>query len=274
MLCKFPFRQGVAEYRCGRCMPCRIMRRTLWANRLMLEYQLHESASFITLTYSQEHYPKGGTLVPRDLQLFLKRVREYVSPLRLRFFAVGEYGDQTWRPHYHLIVFGRLSKELCEKAWPFGWVQFGTVTSGSCLYVTKYAIKRMTAPDDPRLRGRYPEFVRMSLKPGIGADAVPVIAEAVKSKGGAYVREHGDVPSMLRSDGKLRPLGRYLQRKLREACGYDAAQSVEARARWNVELQEQLQSSEARSMREQRRVSDALRAEWKGKFYNSSKGSL
>lgn len=75
----------------------------------------------------------------------------------------------------------------------------------------------MTAKDDARLRGRYPEFGRMSQ--GLGGNFMQHVAESLKQfnlvEGGA------DVPSALRHGSRLLPLGRYLRRKLRKQVGLD-----------------------------------------------------
>ena len=47
-------------------------------------------------------------LVNRHLQLFIKRFRKYVSQHyneKIRYYAVGEYGVQSLRPHWHIIFF-------------------------------------------------------------------------------------------------------------------------------------------------------------------------
>lgn len=36
----------------------------------------------------------------------MKVVRRRFPDDRIRFFAAGEYGDKTFRPHYHAILFG------------------------------------------------------------------------------------------------------------------------------------------------------------------------
>lgn len=116
-----------------------------------------------------------------------------------------------------------LWEECCERCrlvgetWGLGDVDLGTLTLESAGYVAAYTVKKMTAKDDMRLRGRHPEFARMSLKPGIGVDAMWDVA----SKLLASLDEGADVPSALRSYGKMHPVGRYLKGKLREYIGRD-----------------------------------------------------
>ena len=79
----------------------------------------------------------------------------------------------------------------------------------------------MTKSDDPRLNGRFPEFARMSLKPGIGALAMQTVSKALNSPSGrVLIDSAGDVPVVLQTGGKSQPLGRYLRRKLREEMGF------------------------------------------------------
>ncbi|UPW41664.1 replication initiator protein [Peromfec virus RodF8_28] len=105
---------------CGTCLGCRVDKSREWANRLLLEkeYYPDDQVYFITLTYDDDHVPytyysdpdsgeaqPALTLSGDDLQRFIKRLR-YHAKSSLRFFGCGEYGPQTFRPHYHLIVFG------------------------------------------------------------------------------------------------------------------------------------------------------------------------
>lgn len=107
---------------CGQCIGCRLERSRQWANRCMLELQYHPEACFITLTYDDDHVPTSyyadpdtgeafpvHSLCRRDVQLFMKRLRKFVDRwfhAKIRFYGCGEYGPETLRPHYHLIVFG------------------------------------------------------------------------------------------------------------------------------------------------------------------------
>lgn len=226
VLCKNPF-QG---HGCGQCLPCRLNRRRVMTHRLMLESRLHEFNSFVTLTYDNAHLPEGGTLVPRHLELFLKLLRKRVYPRLIRFYGVGEYGEETFRPHYHLALFGisHLEWELVQGCWPHGAVDnpvkrvLGTLTLDSAQYLCGYVTKKMTKECDPRLGGRYPEFARMSNRPGIGAGAIPAIAASLNDSIGArYLSQNLDVPLFLKEGRKTLPLGKYLRSKLREETGFN-----------------------------------------------------
>jgi len=191
---------------------------------MMLEAIVHEFASFVTLTYNKESVPSDGSLNPRHLQLFLKRLRYELEPRKIRYFGVGEYGDDTFRPHYHLAVFNLdpLAGEVVKKSWPYGFSDCGPLTIQSAAYVAGYVTKKMTGKDDERLKGRYPEFARMSLRPGIGANAISDVADALQNRHGwDSIGITGDVPSVLRHGSRTMPLGRYLRRKLREAMNFE-----------------------------------------------------
>ena len=94
------------EVACGRCIGCRKEYARQWAMRCLHEASLFDENSFVTLTYDDKHLPAGGTLVKRDVQLFLKRLRRKFSDRTIRYFFSGEYGGDTLRPHYHGCLFG------------------------------------------------------------------------------------------------------------------------------------------------------------------------
>lgn len=235
MLCKSPVTLGTHPVRCGQCVPCRINKRRTWVARLLLEQTQHADSTFITLTYDDERLLDGGNLLPKDLQDWLKRFRKATSPLRLRYYAVGEYGDLSQRPHYHLALFGypncergqsfyssRRSRccprcDLVSDTWGHGHILLGELTTESAQYIAGYVLKKMTNWDDDRLLGRHPEFARMSLRPGIGSPALQQIVDTWQRFNLDYTE--GDVPSALRFGKKIMPLGRYLRRQLRELLG-------------------------------------------------------
>ncbi|WNK13233.1 MAG: replication initiator protein [Microvirus sp.] len=226
MICANPWKEGTLQgFPCGQCLPCRFNRRRLWTHRIQLEAKLHDFSTFATLTYADESLPDFGSLSIRDYQLFLKRLRKRLSGVsrQLRFFAVGEYGDDTGRAHYHVILFGVAQSEIdtIQRCWDKGHVRLDRLDAGLAQYLAKYTVKRLSSSDDPRLPpGRIPEFARMSKRPGIGRGYLDKVASKLcTSTGQQFIERTGDVPQVLRTDGKLLPLGRYLTNELRKTLG-------------------------------------------------------
>lgn len=165
---------------CGKCVECLQKRSEEWSFRIMDECSMWRDNCFVTLTYNDENLPQNGTLVKSDLQKFLKRLRRAVEPVKIRFFACGEYGSKGMRPHYHVIVFNwcpsdmkffKTDKSGCElfrsatieKLWTFGFSSVGKVTLQSAKYCSKYMQKLNTLRD-----GCIPPYTVMSNRPGIG----------------------------------------------------------------------------------------------------------
>jgi len=148
----------------------------------MHEAQMHRHNSFVTLTYNDENNPT--TLVKRDVQLFLKRLRKALSkgahdgpssPYlytpsetadrpragQARYYYAGEYGSKNLRPHYHVCLFGvdfadkkYLAKSpageklyrspTLETLWKKGFSSIGNITFESAAYVARYVMKKIT----------------------------------------------------------------------------------------------------------------------------------
>lgn len=162
-------------------MLCRIARRDEWATRCVHEAQLHEQSAFVTLTYRDNPLSLDKT----HLQKFFKRFRKNIGPLR--YFACGEYGEKTSRPHYHALLFGwyppdavdagggtQVSEQL-EALWGHGNCRVGHVTYQSAGYVAKYCTKGkrtdswVFCPNTGEAVKVEPEFSVMSRRPGIGS---------------------------------------------------------------------------------------------------------
>lgn len=151
---------------CGHCVGCALDRARCWTVRMYHESTQHERNCFVTLTY-QNAPPR---INKRDLQLFFKRLRRSVG--RLRYFACGEYGSVTRRPHYHAVIFGEdfrngeyaindtlYGNPWLQHAWGHGLVSIGELTVESCAYVAGYCTKKVGDADT---------FNIMSRRPGIG----------------------------------------------------------------------------------------------------------
>lgn len=176
---------------CGKCPACKARRASAWSFRLMQEDKRSTNAQFITLTYSTNTVPitKSGFMVlnKRHLQLFFKRLRRshevrvqnpdwisYSATPRIprykwiypegqrpiKYYAVGEYGTDSFRPHYHIILFNHRT-ELVSPAWNLGHVHYGTVSEASVGYTLKYISKPGRIPLH-RNDDRIPEFSLMS----------------------------------------------------------------------------------------------------------------
>lgn len=223
-------REAATPYPCGQCLHCRINKSRVWAHRLMLESRMHEYSTFLTLTYSDEFLPlvravpgsgavselSGPTLVPEHVTKFVKRLRRFFGRhygKKLRYYAAGEYGEQTDRPHYHLIVFG-LPVSVAETAvpslWPYGFVSCAAVDDGLCRYVCKYIVKNINWTKGGT---RIMPFARMSRGrergQGIGGPAMEVVAKTIKEKMPIGESPLPIIRQLCYGKSSL-PLGRYL----------------------------------------------------------------
>lgn len=271
MNCSKPILINGGAFGCGQCTSCRINRRRVWTHRIMLEAAQFEDNAFVTLTYDEENTPADQSVTPKELTNFIKRLR-YEWPGKVRYFACGEYGDSTFRPHYHVALFNfpscrrgvsHFSKHTgkccatCDtilKAWGKGQVIIGTLTEQSAAYVAGYVTKKMTKDDDPRLEGRRPEFARMSLRPGIGLGMMHELASTLLEH--RLDERMIDVPLALRHGSKQWPLGRYLRRKLRTFIGRDEKAPPEALEKQKAELQTMRETAFALSKPLQKEILD------------------
>lgn len=180
---------------CGQCNGCRADLSEQWMLRLMHEMKYHECASFLTVTYNEQHVPFHGQLVPLDIVKYIRALRNHYGK-RLRYYLCGEYGDKNGRPHYHVILFGHdfsedrrkhseshghtmYTSETASRLWGKGFVIIGDVTAESCGYVARYCMKKFNGQladikyqrVDEKTGEIYmlqKEFARMSNRPGIG----------------------------------------------------------------------------------------------------------
>lgn len=163
---------------CGSCIGCRMSRAREWALRCSLELQAHSDACWATLTYDDAHLPP--TLAKGHVSGWLKRLRARVAPVGVRFFASGEYGERTARPHYHSILFGVPESAPIQDCWPYGFARVDPLSPAAISYVAGYCSKKVGWKLEAGERIDYstgeiyefqPPFVLMSRRPGIGGAA-------------------------------------------------------------------------------------------------------
>lgn len=201
---------------CGQCVGCRLERSRQWAVRCMHEASLYSDNCFVSLTYDDQHLPVGRSLFYPDFQLFMRRLRARFSDCVVRFYMCGEYGDELYRPHFHACLFNvdfpdkvyfkksesgsKLYRSaVLESLWTKGFSSVGALTFESAAYVARYVMKKITGDravehygEVDKVTGevveRVPEFNRMSLKPGIGADWLRLYWKEVAAAGKVVVR--------------------------------------------------------------------------------------
>lgn len=173
----------VVTVSCGKCLECLMKASRVWSFRIIDECKLHTFNCFITLTYNEENLPKDKSVNRREVQLFIKRLRKELEPLKIRYFCCGEYGSRRNRPHYHLIIFGwfpsdvrYLKKDGCnilyrsptiEKVWTKGFSSVGEVTLDTAKYCAKY-MQKWFFDYKSDFEGLSLPFTQMSNRPGIG----------------------------------------------------------------------------------------------------------
>lgn len=179
---------------CGKCAGCMADRAKDWSTRIYNESTLHERNAFITLTYDEANLPKDRLLVKDHVQKFIRALRD--SGNSLRYFACGEYGGITHRPHYHAIIFGQdflgPDTQTCgsngefvnprvTEIWGKGNVVIAPVTAASCAYVAGYVNKKIGDKDC---------FNLMSRRPGIGHAWIDKYHDDVR-RAGAITNDQG-----------------------------------------------------------------------------------
>lgn len=201
---------------CGQCFECKTLKAKEWAFRCMKEASQYDDNIMLTLTYDDDHLPLSdtinketgevySTLRKSDVVKFMKRLRKKYGE-GIRFLMCGEYGSDkeyvTWkgerkvgtsRPHYHIILFNFMPKDLkfykwskCDwskdknplfkseelnKLWKFGFVDANEVNRETCEYVCRYTTKKLYGDygkEEYEDKGREKPFLNMSRSPGIG----------------------------------------------------------------------------------------------------------
>ena len=210
------FKRKVARFvPCGKCHQCLSLRKEEWVWRMWHEERDSDSCHFLTLTYADmddctvvdnsSGEVHEGVLIYKDLKKFLKRLKDrqvYIhaksegitqSEARskfkpIRYYAVGEYGSKSGRPHFHAIVYNmspKLKEEICileqpknplekpskldpKSLWPHGYASISQFNVKRLAYTAKYVMKGTEAEHYSHFPRQFHPRAYMSKNPVIG----------------------------------------------------------------------------------------------------------
>ena len=108
-------------------------------------------------SYRGRRYPSTFSYLSySDLRNFLKRFRKYahrISSVPVRFFAVGEYGPEHFRCHWHLVFYldceaqASQIQELLHKSWRYGRIDFSMSRGKVNRYLSSYVNSISSLPE-------------------------------------------------------------------------------------------------------------------------------
>jgi len=193
---------------CGRCLACRINKTQEWSLRIMQELEYWPFAVFVTLTYNDSELEKLPleSIDKKELQAYFKRLRKNTNRI-IKYYACGEYGEKTGRPHYHAIIFGLdinndFDREEIDFAWSKGYTYIGTVTHDSAQYVAGYVFKKYNGKKGMAVYGfKQPPFQLQSK--GLGLQYALENSAQIKNK------------LHITKNGKKIPIPRYYRKQLK-----------------------------------------------------------
>lgn len=188
MSCLFPIEMKTKRGKeikapCRNCANCRALRKAnldvTFNMALQENYRQGYGATFVTLTYDDDHIPilirdygdYHTTLNKKDSQGYMRTMRRLVGRAvdegmmankNYDYILSGEYGDDpngTHRPHYHIAILGVRAEQwatLSEKVWDKGIQQIEVMKGTSGIgYVTSYFQTAINRKEAERIREEY-----------------------------------------------------------------------------------------------------------------------
>lgn len=169
------------EVACRYCWQCKNNRVNDLVGRCIAESKYSKKTYAVTLTYANKAGVNAVTLVYKDVQVFLKRLRRRYG--KVRYICAGEYGTDKGRSHWHIALFFkdaypepqnmpqlRFGEELPPneyrvdwEPWEHGFSYFQEphFSGRQFRYLMKYAIKDQDLDSSDR-------SLSMSKKPPLG----------------------------------------------------------------------------------------------------------
>lgn len=170
------YKHGLRYFDCGACPECLSKRASQLVLRAVYEAKQHKHNCMCCLTYDQYIRDESGKIVgeqvadrsvdKKDVQKFIKRVRDYFGYPDMKYLLSAEYGKHTGRPHYHVLFFGIhfsdavyykkskrghiiMQSHTLNKLWKHGicTVDSNSINAAKARYCTKYAVKDSRTKD-------------------------------------------------------------------------------------------------------------------------------
>lgn len=191
----------------------------MWALRIKHETRSHSHNTFLTLTYDDDHLPVG--LQKHHLQKFWKRLRKHsdYAHTTVKYFACGEYGDRTKRPHYHAAVFNfglpadskqwdteNATSETINNIWGMGLVTLSELNTARMAYVAGYVLKKAGYKKQIYIDGE------------TGEQLQPPFRDMSKGIGKSWLTAYGNDLRMgyVQHDQRKLPIPRYYKDRLKK----------------------------------------------------------
>jgi len=199
------------EVGCRECWQCRKRRVNDYVGRCIAESKFAKKTYAVTLTYDGDQGVNAVTLIYKDVQDFLKRLRK---KYKCRYIVTGEYGSAKGRSHWHIILFFQdnwpevtSNKRVDWKYWKHGFAYFQEPDWKGFEYCLKYVLKDQTSRQSD-------SHLAMSKKPPLGLEFFQQLAKQHVEQAlvpQTYFYKFGDV-----RDYKNREKGFMMQGKTRE----------------------------------------------------------
>ena len=144
---------------CGKCLECSDKKKNDLFVRASFEYlsmlKAGGIAYFVTLTYANKCLPSFNhrpCFNREDVTTFLRRLRarhfKFCKKFGyryhgIRYFVTSEYGHETHRPHYHMVIFCNhpineyLIPYLVRSTWHYGIVDVQSLESNIGIHYVK-----------------------------------------------------------------------------------------------------------------------------------------
>lgn len=171
-MCTNPITHDGQTFACRVCNDCLTARKNDWVARACAE-KASTKGETLVMRLSYRNNPDGSKPSEAEVfhydnvQTFIKRLRQqykrtYKTDGEIRYICAGEFGSQTHRVHWHIVIFAdreistlgkwtdgryrpmdqmRLDYDCHWSMWDHGMVHVQVPDQGGMSYVLKYALK-------------------------------------------------------------------------------------------------------------------------------------